>query len=176
MYRKVLAIIKEINDKTMNPKAAQATLDAIAQEALKRYDTESKALADYIFSLIPLLDEKKGEIISNLETLAFSLAKPTIEYLEKKLCERYGYDFEDIEKLRDDGTITEHFTPNRNIVVWLCDGWSDRSNRSNRSNRSKTNAIAFLKTTENGSEAKTVCLSGDKELCDITAMVDMVLA
>lgn len=170
MYRKVLAIIKEINDKTMNPKAAQATLDAIAQEALKRYDTESKALADYIFSLVPLLDEKRGEILSNLETLAFSLAKPTIEYLEKKLCERYGYDFEDIEKLRDEGTITEHFTPNRNIVVWLCDGWSDRSNSF------KTNAIAFLKTTENGSEAKTVCMSGDKELCDITAMVDMVLA
>ena len=170
MYRKVLAIIKEINDKTMKPKAAQATLDAIAQEALKRYDTESKALADYIFSLIPLLDEKKAEILSNLETLAFSLAKPTIEYLEKKLCERYGYDFEDIEKLRDDGTITEHFTPDKNIAVWLCDGWSDRSNSF------KTNAIAFLKTTENGSEAKTVCLSGDKELCDITAMVDMVLA
>ena len=170
MYRKVLAIIKEINDKTMKPKAAQATLDAIAQEALKRYDTESKALADYIFSLIPLLDEKKGEILSNLETLAFSLAKPTIEYLEKKLCERYGYDFEDIEKLRDDGTITEHFTPDKNIAVWLCDGWSDRSNSF------KTNAIAFLKTTENGSEAKTVCLSGDKELCDITAMVDIMLA
>ena len=170
MYRKVLAIIKEINDKTMKPKAAQATLDAIAQEALKRYDTESKALADYIFSLIPLLDEKKAEILSNLETLAFSLAKPTIEYLEKKLCERYGYDFEDIEKLRDDGTITEHFTPDKNIVVWLCDGWSDRSNSF------KTNAIAFLKTTENGSEAKTVCLSGDKELCDITAMVDIMLA
>ena len=170
MYRKVLAIIKEINDKTMKPKAAQATLNAIAQEALKRYDTESKTLADYIFALIPLVDEKKLEILSNLESLAFSLAKPTIEYLEKKLCERYGYDFEDIEKLRDEGTITEHFTPDRNIVVWLCDGWSDRSNSF------KTNAIAFLKTTENGSEAKTVCLSGDKELCDITAMVDMVLA
>ena len=170
MYRKVLAIIKEINDKTMKPKAAQATLNAIAQEALKRYDTESKTLADYIFALIPLVDEKKLEILSNLESLAFSLAKPTIEYLEKKLCERYGYDFEDIEKLRDEGTITEHFTPDRNIVVWLCDGWSDRSNSF------KTNAIAFMKTTENGSEAKTVCMSGDKELCDITAMVDMVLA
>lgn len=170
MYRKVLAIIKEINDKTMKPKAAQATLNAIAQEALKRFDNESKELADYIFALIPLVDEKKLEILSNLETLAFSIAKPTIEHLEKKLCERYGYDFEDIEKLRDEGTITEHFTPDKNIVVWLCDGWSDRSNSF------KTNAIAFLKTTGNGSEAKTVCLSGDKELCDITAMVDMVLA
>ena len=170
MYRKVLAIIKEINDKTMNPKAAQVTLDAIAQESLKHGDTESKALADLVFALIPLLDEKKTEILSNLETLAFSLAKPTIEHLEKKLCERYGYDFEDIEKLRDDGTITEHFTPDKNIVVWLCDGWS------NRSNQFKTNAIAFLKTTENGSEVKTVCLSGNTKISDITAMVDMVLA
>lgn len=170
MYRKVLAIIKEINDKTMKPKAAQVTLDAIAQEALKHGDTESKALADYIFSLIPLLDEKKGEVLSNLETLAFSLAKPTIEVLEKKLCERYGYDFEDIEKLRDDGTITEHFTPNRNLVVWLVDGWSDRSNRF------KTNAIAFMASTPNGTEVRTVCLDGDKELSDIVTAVDIVLA
>lgn len=170
MYRKVLAIIKEINDKTMKPKAAQATLNAIAQEALKRYDNESKALADYIFALIPLVDEKKLEILSNLETLAFSLAKPTIEYLEKKLCERYGYDFEDIEKLRDEGTITEHFTPDKNIVVWLCDGWSDRSNSF------KTNAIAFMASTPNGTEIRTVCLDGGKELSDIVTAVDIVLA
>lgn len=168
MYRKVLAIIKEINDKTMNPKAAQVTLDMIAQEALKHGDTESKALADLVFALIPLLDEKKGEILSNLETLAFSLAKPTIEHLEKKLCKRYGYDFEEIETLRDNGIITEHFTPDKNIVVWLREGWSESG--------FKMNVVAFMKTTGNGSEAKTVCMSGNTKISDIKAMVDMVLA
>ena len=171
MYRKVLAIIKEINDKTMKPKAAQATLDAIAQEALKSNDVHSKKMADFCLALIPLVESGlESTVTTNLELLAFSLAKPTIERLEKKLCERYGYDFNDIEKLRDDGTITEHFTPNMNILVWLCDGWSDRSNRF------KTEAVAFLHYSGDGSDLKVVTLYGDKELCDITAMVDMVLA
>lgn len=171
MYRKVLAIIKEINDKTMKPKAAQATLNAIAQEALKSNDVHSKKMADFCFALIPLVESGlESTVTTNLELLAFSLAKPTIERLEKKLCKRYGYDFEDIEKLRDDGTITEHFTPDKNIVVWLCDGWSDRSNSF------KTNAIAFMASTPNGTEIRTACLDGGKELSEIVTAVDIVLA
>lgn len=123
MYKKVIAIKKEINDGTIKVPYALKTLDAIAQYALQQGDMNSKRLADEAFALLPLYKEKADELDDALTSLQVSIAQPIIERLTKKLIEKYDYDPENF----DNTNIGTFFTDNGTLVLWLLDRWSDKN-------------------------------------------------
>lgn len=142
MYRKIYRLRSQFEKGEIDEERAKILLGSILEQAGAMGNQDAcllAAMSDEWISkhewkadktdndLAKIAEElKEGTLLDELELLAWSLAAKDLDKMEKALCERHGeYDFDNMEAYHDDGVITEHFTDNGNVFVWLRD---DKSN------------------------------------------------
>ena len=114
MYRKAFLLFHQIEHGEVDADRAKTLLESLLEqgEAADSYDVQK--IAQMALERLPGLKEGRRMAIASLvELLAFAFAEPTIETIEKALVK----DYSKIEKLRDKGVVTEHFTNVGNIFV-----------------------------------------------------------
>ena len=114
MYRKAYLLMTQIENGEIDVERTHTLLESLLEqsEAVGRYDPVK--IAKMALERLPGLKEGRRMAIASLvELLAFAFAEPTIETIEKALVK----DYSKIEKLRDKGVVTEHFTNTGNVFV-----------------------------------------------------------
>lgn len=126
MYRKVIEIRNSVKNGTVNVEESQKTLEAIAEQSRREGIPDVMALANNAAALMSDMEIHKQALLDNLELLYFDLAEPVIEMQEKRMMEEFGYpDDVDIDQMRDNGDMTEHFTLNGHLVCYILDRWDN---------------------------------------------------
>lgn len=119
MYRKIHTLMQQLESKTVDIEKARLLLDSVIEQTDASGNSEAYVMAYNAWSLMPEYHEKINPIRENLELLMWSLAEKDIEKIERLLTNQHGFSYERIDDYRDSGVITEHFTPNGNLVVWI---------------------------------------------------------
>lgn len=114
MYRKAYLLMTQIENGEIDVERTHTLLESLLEqgEAFDSYDVQK--FAKMALERLPGLREGRRMAIASLvELLAFAFAEPMIEEIEKALVK----DYSKIEKLRDKGVVTEHFTNTGNVFV-----------------------------------------------------------
>lgn len=153
MYRKIYRLRSQFEHDEIDTEQATLLLGSMMEQAEASENKGAAELAKLAQNWIDKHDWKKdpnmpeeerhdpmaklatslrdGTLLDELELLAFALAENDIERIERHLLGKHiadGYNYENVDSYRDDGIITEQFTPSGNVFVQFKDTLPDGAN------------------------------------------------
>lgn len=165
MYRKAYQLFQQLENGKIDAERTHALLESLLEqsEAVGRYDPVK--FAQMALERLPGLKEGRRMAIASLvELLAFAFAEPTIEEIEKAVTKMAKLDYSQMEKFRDEGVITEHFTPSGNIFCLL--------KTKAKGKAALIQKVAFKK----GKKIEIIPLKPENTLAEAMTVVDIMLA
>lgn len=165
MYKKAYQLFQQLENGKIDAERTHALLESLLEqsEAVGIYDPMK--IAQMALERLPGLREGRRMAIASLvELLAFAFAEPTIEEIEKALTKKEKLDYSQMEKFRDEGVITEHFTPSGNIFCLL--------KTKAKGKAALIQKVAFKK----GKKIEIIPLKPENTLAEAMTVVDILLA
>lgn len=167
MYRKAYQLFQQLEHGEVDAERTHALLESLLEQAEAVGNYDPKKIAEMALERLPGLREGRRMAIASLvELLAFAFAEPTIETIEKAVTKMAKLDYEKIEKYRDEGVVTEHFTSLGNVFCLV------KFDRKTPGGHMPVKWAAYLKGTKVG----VVSLKPENTLAEAMTVVDIMLA
>ena len=167
MYRKAYLLMTQIENGEIDVERTHTLLESLLEQAEATGNYDPAKIAQMALERLPGLKEGRRMAIASLvELLAFAFAEPTIETIEKAVMKMAKLDYEKIEKYRDEGVVTEHFTSLGNVFCLV------KFDRKTPGGHMPVKWAAYLK----GTKVSVVSLKPENTLAEAMTVVDIMLA